>query len=473
MSRSANGYALAFARAVAIACAVLPGASAARAHVRITNVAVVQRDAKTATIRFDISWQGVSWERKCAFRNEISHTAAWVFFKARPAGRAEWRHVRLAADKVLNPTGYGQDKGTLLEFVVPDGKDGFTGVFLRMARFGAPGPMDARGVTAVWDMRNGNGDVPTVDIRGFGALMVYVAEGPFYLGSGGLEQNGFYRYTDGSQQALPFRVTSAGAIPTGRKNGRLWARDSGPFIAANAALPDGGEIPAAFPNGYAAFYCMKYPISCVQYADFLNTLTPKEANERCISEGIKRSGTPPNVTYVGDPRETRGGSFGGHGLSWADGAAWAAWAGLRPMTELELGKAVRGPREPVPDETGPSYWGLSPFATGAWHSGKSGQGERVVSAGNARGLAFKAAHGRGTTALPADWPQADAVGAGSRCGGGGVGGEGRADGHQRHRVSDRLAAGFCKPARTHDPRMRAVRTAPRQTRERRVAGRGL
>ena len=469
MNRLSSGYTAALPQAVAIACCVLLGAGALRAHVTIANVTLAPRDATTATIRFDISWHGVSWERECAFRNETSHTAAWVFFKVRPEGVAEWQHARLAADKVVNPAGYGQEEGTPLEFIVPDGEEGFTGAFVRLARFAVPGPMDARGVTAVWDMTNGNRDASRVEIRGFGVLMAYVAEGPFYLGSGGLEQNGFYRYTDGRQQTLPYRVTSAGAIPIGRQNGKLWARDSVPFLAVDAALPDGAEISAAFPNGYAAFYCMKYPISCVQYADFLNTLTAQEANERCISEGIERSGTPPNVTYTGNPSETRGGSFGGHGLSWADGAAWAAWAGLRPMTELELEKAVRGPREPVPDETGPSYWGLSPFASGAWHSGKDGQGERVVSAGNARGLTFKATHGPGTTALPADWPQADAVGAGSRCGGRAVGGEGLLDELQRHRVSDRLAAATVYPGRT-DLRMRAVRTAPKEASERWGAG---
>ena len=53
------------------------GTGAARAQsVRIENVTVVPRDAKTAAITFDISWNG-SW------RTEINHDAAWVFFKAR------------------------------------------------------------------------------------------------------------------------------------------------------------------------------------------------------------------------------------------------------------------------------------------------------------------------------------------------------------------------------------------------------
>ncbi len=39
-----------------------------------------------------------------------------------------------------------------------------------------------------------------------------------------------------------------------------------------------------------------------------------------------------------------------NGLTWADGAAYSDWAGLRPMTEMEFEKACRGPAEPVANE---------------------------------------------------------------------------------------------------------------------------
>jgi len=143
-------------------------------------------------------------------------------------------------------------------------------------------------------------------------------------------------------------------------------------------------------------------------------------------------------------------------LSWADGVALAAWAGLRPMTELELEKAVRGPREPVPDETGPSYWGIVEFSIGAWHAAKQGQIERAVTVGNATGRRFAGTHGNGTLTLPADWPQEDAVGAGFRCG---PGVPRVADEHQRYRLSDRLQAADVNPERNHF-RWRGVRTAP-------------
>ncbi|HUT62269.1 MAG TPA: SUMF1/EgtB/PvdO family nonheme iron enzyme, partial [Phycisphaerae bacterium] len=388
MNRPGNGCSLTFVRAVAVACGLLLIAGAARADkLRIENVTVPPRDAKTATIRFDIAWEN-SW------RDQTNHDAAWVFFKARAEGGAEWQHVRLAADKVLNPTAYGQaEGGTRLDFIVPDGDDGFTGLFVRQAAEGK-GAVAARGVTAIWDL-TASKDITKdtkVKVLAFGVEMVYVAEGPFCLGSGGTEVGGFYQYTDGSQHTQPYKVTSAGAIPTGRQSGRLWAR--------KYALPDdGGEIPASFPNGYGAFYCMKRYITWEQYAGFLNTVSAAQAAARCPEERqrIGRSGGPPNTTYSGAPSAARG-------LSWADGAAWAAWAALRPMTELEWEKAIRGPREPKPDEVGPSYWNI-PFGHWFWVPLHDRDGERAVTVGNAQGRRFKGTHGRGTPVLPADWPQ--------------------------------------------------------------------
>ena len=36
-------------------------------------------------------------------------------------------------------------------------------------------------------------------------------------------------------------------------------------------------------------------------------------------------------------------------ITWADGVAWAAWAGLRPMTEFEFEKAARLPADRAPE----------------------------------------------------------------------------------------------------------------------------
>jgi formylglycine-generating enzyme required for sulfatase activity len=46
-------------------------------------------------------------------------------------------------------------------------------------------------------------------------------------------------------------------------------------------------------------------------------------------------------------------------MMWSDCVAYAAWAGLRPMTELEYEKACRGPLVPVPNEYA---WGTDRIA---------------------------------------------------------------------------------------------------------------
>jgi hypothetical protein len=375
------------ARALAIACGLLAGAGAVRADkLRIGNVTVIRRDAATATVKFDISWEN-SW------RHGSFHDAAWVFFKVRADGKAGWRHVRLVADKVVDPTGYGRGKGTPLELVVPDGEDGFVGMFVRRSADGK-GAVETRNVTAVWDLTFDEGvekNVKGLRMRAFGIEMVYVAGGPFCLGSGGKELNSLHTYTGDGRNTPPYRVTGAGAILTGRQKGKLWA--------AGITPENGGEIPAAFPNGYAAFYCMKSPyIRQGQYAGFLGTLTNAQVKRRYYTgyqgHAITRSGRPPNYTYSASAPDERC-----PWLSWADCAAYAAWAGLRPMTELEYEKAIRGPQDPVPNDAGVSYWGVANVNHGAIY-------ERLVTAGSPEGRRFAGTHGRGTPALPADWPSA-------------------------------------------------------------------
>jgi len=60
-------------------------------------------------------------------------------------------------------------------------------------------------------------------------------------------------------------------------------------------------------------------------------------------------------------------------LSWMDGAAYADWAGLRPMTELEFEKACRGDQAPVPNEFA---WGSTniTYASGISNDGDNNEG---------------------------------------------------------------------------------------------------
>ncbi|MEI6148319.1 MAG: hypothetical protein WCS01_04425, partial [bacterium] len=145
MNRLLNGKAFACANAVAAVCALWLAAGMAQAQIlvtaedtthrvkeppgalgQITNVRIVPGDDKQATIRFDADWTG-SW------RNDLNHDAAWIFFKVRPEGAKEWQHVRLAADRELNPTGYACEGNRKMGLLVPTGEDGYTGMFVRQA----------------------------------------------------------------------------------------------------------------------------------------------------------------------------------------------------------------------------------------------------------------------------------------------------------------------------------------------------
>jgi hypothetical protein len=482
MTGNAVGNAGGLAR-LAAGCALLLATGTARAQIQYANadfinnpadrdvvcmnLRVAPRDDKTATLTVDLAWSP-SW------RNDQSHDAAWIFFKVRAEGAKEWQHVRLAADRVLNPSGYGcAQSNKKMDFLVPGGADGFTGLFVRRASQGPQCSVNMQGVTAIWNLAGTPGITrdTKVQVGAFGLIMVYVAEGPFFLGSGGTESYGFYQYTDGKQNTLPYLVTNSAAIPTGKQSGQLWARGAEP--------KEGGAIPATFPNGYAAFYCAYNPLSGSQYTHFLNLLTPEQSAERYhqtpedVGPGkttghympwtgeIFRTGTSSNYTYTfmrGRP-DARLKHTGIRWLSWADAAAYMAWAGLRPMTEMEYEKAMRGPRQPIPDEAYNSYYEIPTRGTG--QTGRPR--ERTVTAATFEGWSpdtFLGTHGLGTVTLPKDWPQADAVGAGFR-GGYFNGYDGDAlGGLEFSRTSNRKASALVDPERRGGYGIRAVRTAP-------------
>jgi hypothetical protein len=134
------------------------------------------------------------------------------------------------------------------------------------------------------------------------------------------------------------------------------------------------------------------------YADFLNTLTVAQAKKRWYVEGqgkeISRTGTAPDYTYTATSPDARTAW-----LSWEDYAMVAAWAGLRPLTELEFEKAVRGLDAPEGSDVGLSFYGLQEVNLGGIY-------ERQVTVSTAEGRKFAGTHGRGIVELPLDWPSA-------------------------------------------------------------------
>jgi len=135
-------------------------------------------------------------------------------------------------------------------------------------------------------------------------------------------------------------------------------------------------IPQEFPKGFGGFWAMKYELTQSAWADFLNTLTYDQqlvrtnlARNAALNTRISLTGRNWVRVRSVDPRTGRF-TFGlstdgaadnwdpannaGHvpisNLSWADMAAFADWAGLRPLTELEFEKMSRGFLRAIPNE---------------------------------------------------------------------------------------------------------------------------
>lgn len=152
-----------------------------------------------------------------------------------------------------------------------------------------------------------------------------------------------------------------------------------------------GSTTDHYPNGYGAFFTMKYEISQEQYVAFLNKLTAAQQRARTIGadlesllegqyvfgpdknkpsarNGIKLASIGVNdapYVFANDlnPRDEY--SQNGDGqtiacnfLNAGDMMAYADWTGLRPLTELEFEKMSRRPY-PYPALRGEYVWNTS------------------------------------------------------------------------------------------------------------------
>ncbi len=229
--------------------------------------------------------------------------------------------------------------------------------------------------TLRWNI--GRGGQGAVEVRVFAIEMVYVPGGVVFNVGGGGGSDAFTSTTINTATA-----NASGGYPTGQT----------------------APSSASWPNGYNAFYCMKYEISQAQYRDFLNTLTRSQQANRVTMDGnvvgqyaagwvvdyptygvftqISNLTTPVNrigLRLVNDPggsspriyacdlntsstlptgvdQSDDGEWIAMAQLSWMDGCSYLDWAGLRPMTELEFEKACRGTQAAV---SGEYAWGTT------------------------------------------------------------------------------------------------------------------
>lgn len=304
------------------------------------NVQVTGTAVSGSNISFNISWEN-SWYASIAPAN---WDAVWVFVKYQDCATRQWYH----AD--INATG-NSTVSPLQVDITADAK----GVFLRRSAVGG-GNIPSTAVTLSLNIPAG-----TYNYKVFAVEMVHIPQAAYELGDG----------------ASASRYNS---------------------ITVNAASQSGGltsaviggasqNVPATFPMGYNAFYCMKYEITQEQYVDFLNTLTYDQQKERTPIDPISAAGTQAFTTgnqyRNGIEIETPGNNntlpavfacdltdgvlnnnddgqnIAMNWMSWADLAAYLDWSALRPMTEMEFEKISRGPLPRVANEY---PWGTTDFS---------------------------------------------------------------------------------------------------------------
>lgn len=328
-------------------------------NIRVSNVGLSGHHEidQRVNVVFDLAWEN-SW------RNGDLYDAAWVFIKFRGPGEEDWQHAILSTN---------QDHCFAQDGIVTPTEDGL-GAFVFSAGDHA-GNVSYRQIKLRWEYgENGEnftkGDKIEVSVHAL--EMVYIPEGPFFLGGVGSEDGRFYCFNSKNPgNNIPYPIRSEAEIPVAQIDGNLF------YLSGTYAGDQQGPIPIAFPKGYNAFYCMKYDISQGQYADFLNKLTSNQCTNRYFFTNPTQRYTLtkgwPEIMATAPDRAC-------NYLSWADLTAYLDWAALRPMTELEFEKACRGPERPVPNEY---PWGTTKYVQLAGEDESAGSGHEIATPTNA------------------------------------------------------------------------------------------
>ena len=346
-------------------------------NIQISQVRITDQNTTDhyTMVEFDLSWEN-SWRTS---EYESNWDAAWIFIKYKKVDGAVtsvWNHCNL---NYVDGTGAADGHTVPAGSVVKTTSDG-VGVFVHRNANGI-GNVSWSDIQLRWNYGdNGLADNDSVEIAVFGIEMVYVPQGSYYLGDGSAST--VANFVAGTT-TNPFQVTSENAITLGGGNGESALGNSNRASQHASYLDDWTNastiaLPAAFPKGYGGFYIMKYEISQDQYVEFLNTLTRTQQADRFPSMVVGNyfcataTSVPQNrnsIRLISDddptyprvfgcdldrdnlPNETIDGqSIACNWLSIQDALAYADWAGLRPITELEFEKACRGTITPLPNE---------------------------------------------------------------------------------------------------------------------------
>ena len=351
-------------------------------NIQISNITLTGQNIASdfTMVQFSLEWEN-SWRVSVGPSN---WDAAWIFVKYR-VGTGPWLHA------FLNDTGHNTGTGTAATITsgLMNSANAFgatsnpaMGVFVHRSEVSA-GPFTQTNLQIRWNY--GNNGIPegqAVDIKVFAVEMVYVPSGAFQVGDGNVAPASYQGQFTNIPTTSPRTISSEATLTLGgTTSGNLGNNENmGVYPADDFMSNTTQTLPAAFPKGYNAFYCMKYEISQGQYRDFLNVLTYGQQVSRTATLPTSASGmgalvnnnsgrngidvqTSGNATTSasalygcnlnGDVNfndAVDGENLPCNFLTWMDGAAFADWASLRPMTELEFEKACRGTLTPVANE---------------------------------------------------------------------------------------------------------------------------
>lgn len=373
----------------------------------------------------------VRWDN--AWHNAKNHDAAWIMVKFVEEGGG-YGHARIAKEGHRIISGKPKAKIT-----VPEDQTGF---FITLdenyrgnVNWTIEVQLDEESLRRV-QFWNSACEV-------YGVEMVYIPEGGFSLGDPDTTANRFgslFQSNDKGEQAGLFQVVKEDqVIEVGPENGKLYYRAQTQDYQGDQQ----GPIPADYPKGYQAFYIMKYEMQQGEYATFLNTLNYSQSMTRANFGGKDYEKYRGSISYDGQKYQAGSPHRPCNFVSWDDGLAFADWAGLRPMTELEFTKACRGGSKPIAGEYpwgtnnkdqlkrivaqnnelvtldgfdesqlkddnravfGASYFWVMDLAGSVW--------ERVITIGDERGRNYTGQHGDGRIndngyANVSDWPDGD------------------------------------------------------------------
>lgn len=308
---------------------------------QITNVVLQSINRRMAAIELDVSWEN-------AWRDDINHDAAWLFAKYTFDDGATWNHATLKGNGVTPPD-YFVGSNTDIEIVVPTDHKG---AFVRRVSQGQ-GLLATEGLQLIWDLQADGVPADAVGrISVHGIEMVYIPEGPFYVGDGASASSFLVTYINTADMTNKV-ASGAGTIASPRMN-----------LTAGMGLPyNVNTFTNLYPNGYKAFYLMKYELPRSDYLDFLNLITEPQAatlrslNPNFLGTGAAITGTHPNFVNSQPWRAAELATAATPSFSgFQEYFAYTDWAGLRPFTEMEYEKASRGPVLPQARDY---PWGLS------------------------------------------------------------------------------------------------------------------